>query len=103
MEEAESKARHRILVIDDDPETARLVRSWFSGEPYDVQAADNGRDGLDAARRQVPDLILDLWILPAGRWSARAVASLRWIQQGQVHLYLLYLVGALIAMLVLWQ
>jgi hydrogenase-4 component B len=52
---------------------------------------------------QVPDVILDLWILPAGRWSARAAASLRWIQQGQVHLYLLYVVGALIAMLVLWR
>jgi hydrogenase-4 component B len=51
----------------------------------------------------VPEVILDLWVLPAGRWSARAAASLRWIQQGQVHLYLLYVVGALITMLVLWR
>jgi len=52
------KNRHTILVIDDDPETSRLVSSWFSGKPYEIISADEGRTGLDLALRNNPDLIL---------------------------------------------
>ncbi len=48
----------RILVIDDDPETTEVVRTWFDGEPYEILAAANGRQGLDLARTRRPDLIL---------------------------------------------
>jgi len=48
----------RILVIDDDPATSQVVRSWFTGEPYEVLDAPNGEQGLELARSQRPDLIL---------------------------------------------
>ena len=58
---ASEEARRRILVIDDDPETARLIRKWFAAEPYDVHEAGEGQAGLDASRAIRPDLIvLDL-------------------------------------------
>jgi diguanylate cyclase (GGDEF)-like protein len=49
---------HRILIIDDDPNTARIVRTWFKKEPYEILAAENGEKGLQIALRERPDLIL---------------------------------------------
>jgi len=49
---------HRILVIDDDPQTSQVVRSWYKGEPYEILDATNGEQGLDMARSRRPDLIL---------------------------------------------
>ena len=54
----EQEEQHRILVVDDDPETGRLVRSWFEGQPYEVLVADGGRKGLKLALAERPDLIL---------------------------------------------
>ena len=48
----------RILVIDDDPQTSQVVRSWYKGEPYEILDAANGEQGLDMARSRRPDLIL---------------------------------------------
>src|SRR5512136_2886779 len=48
----------RILVVDDDPETARLLRTWFRGQPYEILEARDGAAGLEAAAREKPHLIL---------------------------------------------
>jgi two-component system cell cycle response regulator len=50
--------RRTILVIDDDPETSRLVSSWFAGKPYEIVPAHEGRTGIELALRNKPDLIL---------------------------------------------
>jgi diguanylate cyclase (GGDEF)-like protein len=52
------RTRYRLLVVDDDPETCRLVRAWFDGQPYDVLCASDGAEGLRQARSERPDLIL---------------------------------------------
>ena len=49
---------HRILVVDDDPSTARLVRTWFTGQPFEILEADSGDAGLRLAAEHLPDLIL---------------------------------------------
>ncbi len=55
----QTESQHRILVIDDDPETARLMRSWYAGRPFEIIDAGNGEAGLEkAAAPQRPDLIL---------------------------------------------
>jgi CheY-like chemotaxis protein len=48
----------KILVIEDEPETRRNITTLL--KYYDDQpiAADNGCDGVEAARREKPDLIL---------------------------------------------
>lgn len=49
---------YRVLVVDDDPQTARLVRAWFEGQPYEVLEAPDGLEGVRAASREKPDVIL---------------------------------------------
>jgi CheY-like chemotaxis protein len=48
----------RVLVIDDNPQNVLLIRGQLEREGYAVDSALSGRDGLDAALAQPPDLIL---------------------------------------------
>jgi two-component system KDP operon response regulator KdpE len=51
----------RVLVIDDEEQIRRALRSVLQARRYDVDLAENGRDGLAAAATHTPDLIvLDL-------------------------------------------
>lgn len=47
-----------VLVIDDDPGVRRTVSMILESEGYQVQTASDGRDGLDRALKDSPDLIL---------------------------------------------
>jgi diguanylate cyclase (GGDEF)-like protein len=53
-----TEGRNRILVIDDDPETARLLRSWFKGKEYEILDAPDAVEGLKVTMSSSPDLIL---------------------------------------------
>jgi DNA-binding NarL/FixJ family response regulator len=48
----------KILVIEDEPEMRRNIAALLRYYDYEPLAADNGRAGLEAARRERPDLIL---------------------------------------------
>lgn len=48
----------RILVIDDDAKLRNHFVELLRLEGYDVSEARNGREGLERARRDVPDLVL---------------------------------------------
>lgn len=53
----------RILVVDDEPHVVELVRFNLEKEGFQVLAAGDGPTGLEAARRELPDLIvLDLML-----------------------------------------
>lgn len=53
----------RILIIEDDQKTARLVELYLQKDGYRVAVASNGREGLELARWMKPDLaILDLML-----------------------------------------
>lgn len=54
----------KILVIDDDPNTVRLLQKWCANAGYDVQRALNGMEGLTQARAEAPSLILLDLMLP---------------------------------------
>jgi CheY-like chemotaxis protein len=47
-----------LLVIEDDPDTSSLLSMYFSGHNYDVTVAGRGEDGVAAARRKLPDVVL---------------------------------------------
>jgi CheY-like chemotaxis protein len=47
-----------LLVIEDDPDTSSLLGMYFSGYEYDVTVAGRGDEGVAAARRKLPDVIL---------------------------------------------
>ncbi len=63
--------KKRILVVEDNMDNYELMRVILEHGGYDVFLAVNGRDGVDAARLQKPDLILmDLGLPEMDGWSA---------------------------------
>jgi len=59
-------ARHKILVVDDDPDLVRALRLRLKAHDYDIATAGDGYSAIAAAQKERPDLIvLDLG-LPAG-------------------------------------
>ncbi len=48
----------KILIIDDDQSLAHTLELYFRSKRYDVTAVFSGREGLDAWRREEPDLVL---------------------------------------------
>lgn len=48
----------KILVIEDQPEMRRNITALLRYYDYEPIAAENGRTGVEAARREKPDLIL---------------------------------------------
>ena len=48
----------RILVIEDEPEMRRNITTLLRFKEYEPIAAENGRVGVELARREKPDLIL---------------------------------------------
>jgi len=54
----------KILVVDDDPDTGRLVRGWYKAQPVQVLEANNGEEGIRLASSEKPDLILMDFSMP---------------------------------------
>jgi len=54
-------ARRKILVVDDEPKVGELIKAYLEKDGYDVLLSGDGRDAVEKARSQKPDLIaLDL-------------------------------------------
>ncbi|HEY3275690.1 MAG TPA: response regulator transcription factor [Syntrophorhabdaceae bacterium] len=52
-----------ILIVEDDPKIARIVRVYLEGAGFRVVHAERGKEALDAARKEKPMLvILDLML-----------------------------------------
>jgi DNA-binding response OmpR family regulator len=51
-------ARKKILLVEDDRETAALIAEELVDRGYDVSAAYDGGEGLAAILKQPPDLVL---------------------------------------------
>ncbi len=47
-----------ILLVDDDPDIIEFLQYNFKKNNYTVYTANNGKDGLDIARKKKPDLII---------------------------------------------
>lgn len=61
---------HRILVVDDDKQIVRLVRSYLEQAGYHVLTAYDGETALHAIRRERPDLVvLDLMLPDRDGWE----------------------------------
>ena len=54
----------RILVVDDDREIVRLVRTYLEKSDYEVLVAYDGETALHILRRERPDLVLLDLMLP---------------------------------------
>jgi two-component system KDP operon response regulator KdpE len=53
-----------LLVVDDEPQIRRVLRTTLSNAGYDVVEAKNGQEGIERVLRERPDLILMDFNLP---------------------------------------
>jgi CheY-like chemotaxis protein len=54
----------RLLVVDDDPQVVDLVHQLLEGEPYEIVAAADGQEALEAIAEKRPDVILLDLLMP---------------------------------------
>jgi len=66
----------RILVIEDSPTDRAVFTQWLERGGHQVILATNAEDGLELARRDLPDLILMDVVLPgmSGFQATRALS-----------------------------
>ena len=57
-------ARERILLIEDEPDIAEVLQYNLEKEGFQVEVEGRGDTGLEAVRRETPDLILLDLMLP---------------------------------------
>ena len=57
--------KYRILVVDDDPDFVKATTIVLESKGYEVLTAVDGIEGLTAAKKEKPDLILLDVIMPA--------------------------------------
>jgi DNA-binding response OmpR family regulator len=60
-----TRVRKKILCIEDDRETAALIAEELLDRGYEVTVAHDGREGLAAILRVMPDLVLSDISMPA--------------------------------------
>ncbi|HVU59514.1 MAG TPA: response regulator [Candidatus Saccharimonadales bacterium] len=48
----------KIAIIEDDQAISQMYRFKFEAEDYEVETAENGRLGLELAKKMRPDIIL---------------------------------------------
>ncbi len=61
----------RILIVEDNMDTYELVRFILEKNGFETMLAMNGRDGVNAAAKQRPDLIImDLSMPEMDGWTA---------------------------------
>jgi DNA-binding response OmpR family regulator len=53
-----------VLVVEDDPDMAEIMRYVLRREGYEVRVAENGQRGLEAAAERLPGLILLDMLMP---------------------------------------
>ena len=53
-----------VLVIDDDPVIVKLLRVNFELEGFNVISAGDGREGLEKARNERPDVVISDIMMP---------------------------------------
>ena len=53
-----AEASKKILCIEDDRETAALIAEELIDRGYEVSIAHDGREGLTAILKNMPDLVL---------------------------------------------
>jgi DNA-binding response OmpR family regulator len=62
--------KRRILCIEDEPEMIDLIRLILERKGFEVLGAVGGQEGLEAVRREKPDLVLlDLMMPDVDGWE----------------------------------
>lgn len=71
-----SEPRARVLVVEDEPKLAALLRDYLEQSGFAVAIIDDGREVIPAVRKEAPDLML-LDIMLPGRDGMEILRELR--------------------------
>ena len=58
------KDHRRILVVDDEPQITRVLRTTLSSQNYDIRVANDGETALEIMKDWVPDLVITDLAMP---------------------------------------
>ena len=72
-------AKGKILIVDDEKTIAEVVQYNLEREGFRVIVAHDGAQALEAARRELPELILLDWMLP----EVDGLEACRLLKQGE--------------------
>jgi len=50
--------KHRILVVDDEPQIRSMVRDWLTRVGFDVSEASDGKEAIETLRRELFDVVI---------------------------------------------
>jgi two-component system alkaline phosphatase synthesis response regulator PhoP len=53
-----STAKHKVLIVDDEPDILELIEYNLKKEGYHVYTASNGQEAVSEAKKNLPDLII---------------------------------------------
>ena len=56
--------RRRILVVDDEPQITRVLRTSLTSQGYDIRVANNGETALEILKDWTPDLVITDLAMP---------------------------------------
>lgn len=59
-----SMRAYKLLIVDDEPNITRILAYELKKEGYDVIIANDGREGLERAKNEKPDLIVSDIMMP---------------------------------------
>ncbi len=64
------KRKPKILIIDDDVDLVQVMKGALESKLFEVSVAYNGKDGLEKAKSEKPDIvILDLMMPVMDGWA----------------------------------
>lgn len=58
------RIRPHILVVDDEPQITRVLRTTLSAQGYEIRVANDGETALEIAKDFIPDLVLTDLAMP---------------------------------------
>jgi two-component system KDP operon response regulator KdpE len=58
MKQSEHDQSAKILVVDDEPQISRVLRTALSTQGYSLRLAANGEEGMEAVHAWKPDLVI---------------------------------------------
>jgi DNA-binding response OmpR family regulator len=53
-----AEAKHKILIVEDDPDVAEMLNAYFRVQGYEVFTVNWGEDGVRAGQTSAPDLVI---------------------------------------------
>jgi two-component system KDP operon response regulator KdpE len=58
MKQSETEQHAKILIVDDEPQITRVLRTALSTQGYSIRIAANGVEGMEAVHAWKPDLLI---------------------------------------------